>query len=703
MTEQRIMVRLYRWLRANTSAPYFLSGRWSHPLSGYLIAFVGQLTTALTLFIFLHFPSSFHFPEGPLLLIILLIALGWGTGPSLIAIGIGAPLLAILMSPHPFSSAISETEDGFGFCLYIIVGLTISFFVRKTEQSRFPDKHLHSRLNVTPQTIPEGLPPSERKRIEEQASFLAEVSKVLASTLDYQQTLTNIAQLVVPELADWFAVDLIDAQRNFELIEVVHTDPEQVQWARTLRERYPIDLDTPTSTAQVARTGQSALYEEITDEMLVAAARTEEGLAIARRLGCTSIMIVPLMARGKTFGVVTFISTAVSRKYDRRDLALAEEVGRRAGMALDNARLYQEVAQARDQLDIILQGVADGIIVYNTFSKIIYANTAAAQLMGYHSTQDLQDAVPHNIAARYEIVDEQGIPIPGSQLTHTRVLAGEREARAIIGYTKSGHDQPKNWSLVTSRPVLNEQGKVVLVVTIIHDMTERVLTERRKDEFISMASHELKTPVTSLKGFLAILQRRLAQQADEQGLYYLTRMDNQLSRLTKLIGDILDISKMQAGKLALEMEPFDLDTLIEEIIENVQAATPTHQLTLEGKTNSQIQGDKDRLGQVFINLLTNAVKYSPRADRVQMSLYRDQKQAMVSVQDFGIGIHKAQHQKIFERFYQVAEPKDHTYPGLGIGLYIAREIVERHHGQIWVESNMEEGSTFFVSLPILAA
>ncbi|MBV8696202.1 MAG: HAMP domain-containing histidine kinase, partial [Ktedonobacteraceae bacterium] len=211
-------------------------------------------------------------------------------------------------------------------------------------------------------------------------------------------------------------------------------------------------------------------------------------------------------------------------------------------------------------------------------------------------------------------------------------------------------------------------------------------------------------PVTSLKGFTNVMQRRLAKQGDTQGLHYLGRMDAQLNKLTALISDLLDVSRMQSGKLALRMEPCDLDAFIEETVENVQAATSTHHLLVEGRTGTQVLADKERLGQVFVNLLTNAIKYSPGADKVIVRLLRDgdQERAIVSVQDFGIGIDKTHHEKIFERFYQVTDPEEKTYPGLGIGLYISSEIVALHHGRMWVESSKGQGATFFVALPLLS-
>jgi signal transduction histidine kinase len=398
------------------------------------------------------------------------------------------------------------------------------------------------------------------------------------------------------------------------------------------------------------------------------------------------------------------VSTESGKRYDERDLALAEEVGRRAGVALDNARLYREAQQSRDQLDIILQGVADGILVYAHDSQIMYANEMAAQMTGYASVQEMLAAQQLGILSRYEIINEYGRPFPPSQLTHCRVFAGEPEAQAIIGFREVGTGLPERWSLVKSRPVLDESGKVTMVVTITHDITERMRLEHRKDEFISMTSHELKTPVTSLKGFTNVLQRRLANQGDAQGLHYLARMDAQLDKLTTLISDLLDISRMQSGKLELRMEPFALDTFIDETVANVQVATSTHRLLIEGRTDAQVLGDQERLGQVFINLLTNAIKYSPHADKVIVRLFQegDMEQAIVSVQDFGIGIDRAHHEKIFERFYQVTDPEEKTYPGLGIGLYISSEIVARHHGRMWVESSKGKGATFFVALPLLS-
>ncbi len=230
-------------------------------------------------------------------------------------------------------------------------------------------------------------------------------------------------------------------------------------------------------------------------------------------------------------------------------------------------------------------------------------------------------------------------------------------------------------------------------------MAERRELERRKDEFISMASHELRTPLTSVQGYAELLHMKFAQQGNQEALLYLAKMTTQIDKLSKLITDLLDISKIQEGKVAFAEEAVDIDALVCEVVEQLQHITTHHQISIEGTAQRKIIGDKERLGQVLINLITNAIKYSPRAERIVVHLTPTHYILTVSVQDFGIGIPKAHQEKIFERFYRVYGDQDRTYPGLGIGLYIAHRIIERHSGKMWVESVEGQGSTFSFSLP----
>jgi PAS domain S-box-containing protein len=362
------------------------------------------------------------------------------------------------------------------------------------------------------------------------------------------------------------------------------------------------------------------------------------------------------------------------------------------GALVFNFRDITEHKQAEETQYLLAAIVtsSDDAIVSKTLDGIITSwNTAAEHLFGYSATeavgQHITLIIPPELYSEEEVIIQQ--IRNGQRIDHFETVRLRKDGSTVA------------LSLSIS-PIKDKQGKIIGAAKIARDITERLLVEQRKDEFISMASHELKTPVTSLKGFTAILQRRLDKQGDDQGLAVLAKMDRQITKLTNLITEMLDISRMQSGKLVFHDEAFDLSALVEEIVDTLQQTTQTHHLCLESTGPVQVVGDRERIGQVLINLVTNAIKYSSQADKVMIQVARDQNQALVSVQDFGIGIAKEHQQRIFERFYQVTDVEGQTYPGLGIGLYISRNIISRYHGSIWVESTKGTGSTFFMSLPL---
>ncbi|HEV2580474.1 MAG TPA: MASE1 domain-containing protein [Ktedonobacteraceae bacterium] len=232
------------------------------------------------------------------------------------------------------------------------------------------------------------------------------------------------------------------------------------------------------------------------------------------------------------------------------------------------------------------------------------------------------------------------------------------------------------------------------------EVEERKELERRKDDFISMASHELKTPLTSLLGYTELLHRKAAEPGSQEAQRYLAKMTAQIEKLSRLIADLLDISKIQAGKIVYAEEAVDVDELVREVVETLQQSNSKHHISIEGRAQREVVGDRERLEQVLINLISNAIKYSPQAEKVIVRLTHLSNSLTISVQDFGIGIPMTHQKKVFERFYRVYNDKDRTYPGLGIGLYIAYQIIEQHHGKMWVESVEEQGSTFSFSLPL---
>jgi PAS domain S-box-containing protein len=254
---------------------------------------------------------------------------------------------------------------------------------------------------------------------------------------------------------------------------------------------------------------------------------------------------------------------------------------------------------------------------------------------------------------------------------------------------------------ITVSPIHDSQGIIIGASKIARDITERVENERRRDEFISTTSHELKTPITSQRVFGELLEQLIDKNGQSEYKPYIQKINAQTEKLTKLIEDLLELSRLQAGRLTMETKRFEIDSLVDEIVANTKLTT-THKVVHKGETKKKIRGDRERIGQVLTNLLSNAVKYSPNADKVILSEKVNGKAVIISVQDFGIGIPSEYHEKIFERFFRVAGVNEKTYPGMGIGLHLCQEIVKRHKGNIWVESERGKGSTFSFSLPFIS-
>lgn len=246
-------------------------------------------------------------------------------------------------------------------------------------------------------------------------------------------------------------------------------------------------------------------------------------------------------------------------------------------------------------------------------------------------------------------------------------------------------------------PVLDAQGQVTAIAGTTRDITEIKKLSAQKDEFLAIASHELKTPLTSVKAYGQVLQTIFQRKDDADAVMALLRMDKQINKLTGLINDLLDVTRIQSGKIQFNNELFDITTLTEEIAENLQLTTEKHTLKKDLEEKTILFGDRERIGQVLTNLITNAIKYSPAGGDVLISLRKEKDGILLSVKDSGLGIPKDMHTKVFEQFYRVNHK--HTIGGMGIGLYISAEIVQRSGGKIWVESTEGAGATFFVYLP----
>jgi PAS domain S-box-containing protein len=414
---------------------------------------------------------------------------------------------------------------------------------------------------------------TQANRNRERATFLAEIGKVLAGSLDYEATLTAIADLAVPAIADWCAVDIAAASGKIERLAVAHSDPAKIDLVRIIRERYE-DPKSPYSPAHVLRTGEPVIVPLVSDEMIVAAARGDkERINLVRSLGFASYICVPLVARGSTLGALTFATAESQRQYSREDLQFAQEVGYRAALAVDNARAYMEARVA-------------------------------------------------------------------SQL---------------------------------------------------------------KDEFLATVSHELRTPLHAILGYARLLTSGTMTEAKQTQA--LATVERSATALAQIVEDILDVSRIISGKVRLNIQPVDLPTVVKYAIETVMPAAEAKgirvQTTLDPRA-APISGDPDRLQQVVWNLVSNAVKFTPKGGQVQVRLARINSSVEIVVSDSGVGIKPDFLPHLFERFRQGDGGITRENSGLGLGLAIVRHLVELHGGTVRAASaGPGQGATFRVMLPIM--
>ncbi len=413
------------------------------------------------------------------------------------------------------------------------------------------------------------------------AAFLAEASAVLASSLDYETTLRSIARMAVPCFADWCSVDVLEGDGSINRLAVAHADPAKEDVARVIA-RYPPDPGGRHPRTAVLQTGRSAFIADIDDDVLGRITQDPEQLRIMRSLGYRSAMIVALQARRQTLGAITFATAESGRRYTPADLALAEELARRAGLALDNAHLFVAEQSAR--------------------------------------------------------------------------TAAEEASRA-------------------------------------------------KDEFLATISHELRTPLTPILTWARMIRRGTLDAAAVNRA--LETIERNARSQAQLIEDLLDVSRITSGKMRLDVRPIELTGVIETAIETLRPAAEAKGVLIDvglDRDAAQTSGDPERLQQVVWNLVSNAIKFTPRGGRVRVALERADDHTKLSVADSGKGISPEFLPHVFERFRQADATTTRVHAGLGLGLAIVRHLVELHGGTVHAMSAGEgRGATFTVRLPIIAA
>jgi len=676
---------------------------------------------------------------------------------------------------------------------------------------------------------------TERKRIEEQERFLVEASNILAASLDYQTILNNLAQLIVPQLADWCSIHILEADGSIRQVSVAHSALSQVRWLEALACHYPVSPNSTLGVSEVIHTGESVLYPEIDDDLLQNLARDRDHLQSLRQIHMRSALCVPIQARGKTLGAISFVAAESQRVYTNADLIFAEDLGRRAGLAVDNGRLYQEANEIGENLRQaivilgeqqqqlrVLQRIANllnqrltdvsellQVIVGAVCDGVPEADFAA--IATYNpATDELETSATAGIGKERLLLTEIFDPDLGAlrQVFETgkaQLIRGSREpgVGSREGGTRVPHDR-REWGLggkgrqgsrgaeeqgsrgetselvrirnsefspapscLYAVPIASVTGESlgVLVVgnwqnldafdredqnllaavgeqaaiaignarliealeereerlaaqnlTLAQQNRELELTRQRieqqnlqlieaarlKSQFLATMSHELRTPLNAVIGFAQVLlrQRSATLSASQSGM--IERILSNGKHLLALINDILDLSKIESGRLELQLELINLDRLVLTTIDELRPLAEQKQLPIHidlQTENLTIVNDSNRLRQVLVNLLSNAIKFTESGCIEIKTCELSDTQFMLSVKDTGIGIAASELDHIFEEFRQVDQTITRRHGGTGLGLAITKSLVHMMQGKILVESQLGQGSAFYVELP----
>jgi PAS domain S-box-containing protein len=354
--------------------------------------------------------------------------------------------------------------------------------------------------------------------------------------------------------------------------------------------------------------------------------------------------------------------------------------------------IAERTADLRDSeafLTSIIQTVREGLLVLDRDFKVISANSHFIRTFKVTS----EDTVGKEL---YALGNNQW-DIPQLRELLVKILPTNNP---VVDFEVE-HDFPhigrKLMLLNAYRIELEGQFKDQILLAI-EDITDRKEIERRKDDFLSIASHELKTPLTTIKGYMQVLQRNIPDNASEKFSITMGKVAQYIDRLNSLIAELLDVSRIQTGNIELHEAPIDFDKMVAEAVEGIQTSAPNHRIILSGSTNVSILADESHIIQVLNNLISNAIKYGPDSSVVEVHISNVSEYVKVSVKDSGVGMTSEDTKKVFERFYRGNDVQK-RFPGMGIGLYVCDQIIKNHKGTLWVDSEKGKGSTFSFTLP----
>jgi PAS domain S-box-containing protein len=490
------------------------------------------------------------------------------------------------------------------------------------------------------------------------------------STLDPRASLQRVAELVVRDFADWCIVDVIDDGKELKRLAMAQTEP-----------RKPGTGPAPDNHPEE---GVRAVVENGQAEVVPALRERSNGAEPASFLGgieASSVICVPLRARKQPLGALTVARTEPGAVYGADDLALVEDLASRITIAVDRGRLYREVEEGADAAHV-LDHVADGILLLDRNGIVRIWNPAAEAI----TSMDAEDVVGRTA------VDA----IPGWQ--------DAVESVPVFASPDPGHDE-------VVIPIETERGERWISISGVQffggtvyafrDLTDVRQLEEIKADFIATASHELRTPLAAVYGAAQTLLRH-DFALDEVGRdRFVSLIADESERLGRIVNEILLANQLDAGRLDIQYEPFEAADVVERVAESTRAyAPPAVSIEVSAADNlPRVAADLDKVRQVLVNLVENAIKYSPEGGRVEVGVEAHDEAVRFHVRDEGLGIDPDEQERIFEKFYRADPQMLRGVGGTGLGLYICKELVGRMGGRIWVESNGDKGSVFVFELP----
>ena len=627
----------------------------------------------------------------PLFLVVVGVSAWYGGfGPALVTLVVSG-LGALLTTTQPVGSLrITNRADALELMAYGVSGLAISGLIASVLAAR-----------------------RRAEAAREQVEFLAEVSEVLASSLDYRATLTAAARLAVPRLADWCAVDVVDGDGRLHRLAIAHVDPGKVEAVWAMSHRYRELAEDPVP--QVIRSGRAQVIPVIPDELLRRFARDEEHLRGLRAFGLRSLLIVPLTTRGRTLGAITFVTAESGRHYGEADLLPAELLARRAATAVDNARLYQEAEQALREkegtlalLDTVFLGAPIGLAFVDRELRFVRVNEALVAMTGIpieahvgRSVADVLGPLAPSVIPMFEAVFRTGQPLLD---------------RELLG-TPLNQDATRRTYLASYYPVSTAEGRIEWVGCIVSDVTERrraaeVLVQGERMEAIARVAggvaHEVNNMMTVIAGFSGFIEGSLPDgDARAEDLGEIRRAADRAAGITR---QLLAYSRQQV----LQPTPLDLNGLVSQSLPVfARLLGPDVRIVLEPTTEvARVRADPSQLDQVLVNLVLNARDAMSGGGTLRLTtetLVVDDQQpdslpgvrmspgsyVRLTVSDSGQGMDAATQARIFEPFFTTKS----AGKGSGLGLATVYGIVKQSGGYIWVSSELDRGTTFRIYLP----